>query len=50
MTRKEFINEAMDLATIALNRGDHEAYRKCIEIIADEIYRMHEAENTEEVN
>ena len=44
MTRTEFINKAMDIATIALKRGDHEAYRKCIEIIADEIYRMHEVE------
>ena len=39
MTIKEFINQAMDIAMEALRREDHEAYRKCIEIIADAIYR-----------
>ena len=38
MTIKEFINQAMDMATILLNRGDHEGYRRCMEIIADSIY------------
>ena len=37
MTIKEFINKAMDIAMEALRREDHEAYRKCIEIIADAI-------------
>ena len=38
MTLKEFINKAMDIATEALKEGNHEAYRKCIEVIADAIY------------
>ena len=38
MTLKDFINNTMDMATIFLNRGDHENYRKCVEIIADAIY------------
>lgn len=37
MTIKDFINKAMDYATILLNRGDHEGYQKVMEIIADEI-------------
>ena len=37
MTLKQFINEAMDMAQILLNRGDHEGYRRCMEIIADAI-------------
>ena len=41
MTRKEFINEAMDIAKIALEQNNHEAYRRCMEIIADAIYEMH---------
>lgn len=38
MTIKDFINRAMDIAQIALRNGDHEAYRRCMEIIADAIY------------
>lgn len=38
MTIKEFINKAMDIATVLLERGDHEGYRRCMEIIADAIY------------
>lgn len=38
MTIKEFINQAMEIAKTALNNGDHEAYRRCMEIIADAIY------------
>lgn len=38
MTLKDFINEAMDLAQILLNRGDHNGYRQCMELIADTIY------------
>ena len=37
MTIKAFINQAMDIATEALRRDDHEAYRRCIEIIANAI-------------
>lgn len=37
MTIKEFINKAMDMATILLNKGDHEGYQKVMAIIADEI-------------
>ena len=44
MTIKEFINEAMTLATKALKAGDHEKYQKCIAIIADAIYE-HTMEN-----
>ncbi len=39
MTIKEFINKAMDIATILLNNGDHEGYSKVMAIIADEIYK-----------
>ena len=42
MTIQEFINKAMDLATILLNRGDHDGYRRCMEIIADAIYEYQE--------
>lgn len=48
MTRKEFINKAMDIATEALRKDNHEAYQKCMEIIADAIYEMYE-EQYEEV-
>lgn len=37
MTIKDFINQAMDMAQILLNRGDHEGYQKVMAIIADEI-------------
>lgn len=37
MTIKEFINKAMDIATVLLNKGDHEGYRKVMAMIADEI-------------
>ena len=47
MTIKEFINQAMDIAMEALRRDDHEAYRKCIEIIADAIYRDLEGREVE---
>jgi len=43
MTLKDFINEAMDLAQILLNRGDHNGYRQCMEMIADAIYETLEA-------
>lgn len=42
MTRKEYINQVMDLATIFLRRDDHENYRKCVEIIADIIAEQYE--------
>lgn len=41
MTIKEFINKAMDMAQILLNRGDHEGYQKIMTIIADEIATAH---------
>ena len=41
MTIKEFINKAMDMATILLNKGDHEGYQKIMAIIADEIATAH---------
>lgn len=44
-TAKDLINEILDLSEIALKRGDHENYRKCMELIADIIYEM----NIEEV-
>ena len=47
MTIKEFINQAMDIAMEALRRDDHEAYRQCIEIIADAIYRDLEGREVE---
>ena len=37
MTLQQFINEAMDMATVLLNRGDHEGYSRVIAIIADAI-------------
>lgn len=39
MTLKDFINQAMDIATVLLKKGDHEGYRRCMEIIADAIYQ-----------
>lgn len=48
MTLKDKINEVMDLATIFLNRDDHENYRKCVELIADMIYTSLESENESE--
>ena len=47
MTIKDFINQAVDLAMEALRRDDHEAYRKCIAIIADAIYEDLEAKEFE---
>ena len=41
MTLKDFINKAMDMAQILLNRGDHEGYQKIMTIIADEIATAH---------
>lgn len=39
MTNKEMlqakVNEAMDIATIFLNRGDHKNYSECLKLIAD---------------
>ena len=46
MTLKDKINEVMDLAQIFLNRGDHENYRRCAELIADMVYETLEAEYT----
>ena len=37
MTLQQFINEAMDVAQVLLNKGDHENYSKVIGIIADAI-------------
>lgn len=37
MTLKDFINKAMDMAQILLNRGDHAGYSKIMAMIADEI-------------
>lgn len=37
MTIKEFINRAMEMAQVLLNRGDHEGYQRCMMIIADAI-------------
>ena len=47
MTLKDKINEVMDLATIFLNRNDHENYRKCVELIADMVYENLETANQE---
>lgn len=44
MTIKEFISEAMEIATKCLKAGDHEKYQQCIAIIADAIYE-HTMEN-----
>lgn len=38
MTLKQFINEAMDIAQVLLNKGDHDGYSKVIAVIADAIY------------
>ena len=38
-TAKQMINEVLDLAEIAKRKGNHEAYRKCMELIADIIYQ-----------
>lgn len=37
MTLNDFINKAMDMAKVLLNKGDHEGYSKIMMIIADEI-------------
>lgn len=37
---KDLINEILDLSEIALKKGDHINYRKCMELIADIIYDM----------
>jgi hypothetical protein len=43
MTAKELISRILDLSEIALRNGNHEAYRKCMELIADiardEVYK-----------
>lgn len=39
-TAKDLINEILDLSEIALKKGDHINYRKCMELIADIIYEM----------
>lgn len=49
MTIKDFINQAMDIAMEALRRNDHEAYRRCIAIIADAIYEDLETKETLEI-
>ena len=41
-TAKDLINEILDLSEIALKKGNHEAYRKCMELIADIIYDINE--------
>lgn len=38
MTLVDFVNKVMDLATICLNKEDHDGYRMCMELIADTIY------------
>ena len=48
MTLKDFVNQVMDYAEQFLRRGDHENYRKCIELIADAMYEAYE-ENTIEI-
>ena len=42
MTAKELILQVLDLSEIARKKGNHEAYVKCMELIADIAY--HEAE------
>ena len=48
MTLKDFINGVMDYAEQFLRAGDHENYRRCIELIADAMYEAWE-ENTIEI-
>lgn len=38
-TAKQLINEILDIAEIAQKKHNHEAYRKCMELIADIIYQ-----------
>ena len=35
MTAKDLIVRVLDLSEIALKNGNHEAYQKCMELIAD---------------
>lgn len=35
MTAKELVSRVLDLSEIALKNGNHEAYQKCMELIAD---------------
>lgn len=39
-TAKDLINEILDLSEIALKKGDHINYQKCMKLIADIIYEM----------
>lgn len=48
MTLKDLVNQVLDLSEIALRKGDHENYRKCIELIADMMYEAYE-QNTIEI-
>ena len=47
-TLKEAVNEVLDLSEIFLRKGDHENYRRCIELIADIMYEAYE-QNTIEI-
>lgn len=42
MTLKEFVNQVLDISEIFLAKGDHENYRRCIELIADAMYEKYE--------
>lgn len=48
MTLKDAINQVLDISEIALRKGDHENYRRCIELIADMMYEAYE-QNTIEI-
>lgn len=39
MTAKDLILEVFELSEIARKKGNHEAYRKCMELIADIAYQ-----------
>lgn len=41
MTLTDFINQAMDIATILLRKGDHDGYQKIMAMIANEIAVAH---------
>ena len=42
---KAKINEILDISEQFLRRDDHENYQKCIELIADLVYRYYEQED-----
>ena len=47
-TLKDYVNEILDISEEFIRRGDHENYRKCIELIADIMYEAYE-QNTIEI-